>query len=346
MITKICGFNGAGKTELASMIVAGVMLDQIKHGSRVSEKGISELNAGGFKGFETAPHYVFCNWKVTVKYKGKEYHSWDLNPYDIGLFNGIHPIKYFPPGAILFIDESKDAYDKKNFAFFPPFLINYFVTHRHIDLNIFLLSPSADDDDKTIRELIAQVYSIQKNTNKYWFKWLFGERFLRKSIIHFNVYTGKKCIFNACENYQPVTRAGRRYLLKTGQQLLPVYSMVKVFRGNIFKHYCSFSHRWRFYLGATATTKFAYEDKPPIKVDLKTLSRKVFDNSFNAPVTWLKATVKERKDFEKRKIKANPFAKSHYDYLVPVSIPKVKLRFYTDFLKKEKRFYESFSRVV
>lgn len=344
MITKICGFNGAGKTELASMIVSDIMLNQIKHGSIVTEKGIAELNAGGFVGFKTAPHYVFCNWKVKVDYKGVEYHSWGLNPYDLGLFNGVHPIKYYPPGAYIFIDESKDCFNKKNFATFPDFLLNFLTTHRHNDLNIFLLSPSADDDDLEIRKLISQVFSIQKNTNKYWLKWLFGERFFRKSIIKYNVYTGRNCISNAVADMQPVTRKGRKYLLRTGQQLPPVHAESVVYNGNIFKRYSSFSHRWRFYVGATAKSQFAYIDSATPQLTVKELSHKVFNNQYSAPVTWFKSSIKDRKEFEKIKIKVNPFAVAYKE--VPICLMKNKMRFYVDNFRTKKRYYASLFRCL
>lgn len=126
MIKMFCGRPGSGKSYLASLLA------------------IKDMKRG---------RPVFSNYPITFRTRKHEYRSLKLTRDMIRKGT-------YPPGSLIIVDECNHWFNSRNFKDFNVQDLIFFTQHRHIGLDMFLISQHPQRVDVSIREIVNQYLEI------------------------------------------------------------------------------------------------------------------------------------------------------------------------------------------
>ena len=221
MIRIICGIPRAGKTALMTLFALQHMKGRQAHQDLIKcKKLLAPLNAGGFNYVPPEDHLVFADYTITAGAKGR-ITNYEVNGFNLGLFNDKPPTMFLPPNAQIYLDEAQKYFNSRNKKGIADFVSRFYELHGHYRLNITCTVQRPKLIDLNVRELAAEVLYVEKLEHEQ---------------------SGKRILLSrwTCSSFDNVQSAidyieSGQHKEKRGDKLEIEYA------GNIFRHYDSFA---------------------------------------------------------------------------------------------------------
>ena len=168
MITIIFGAPGSGKTSLMTHFLYDTYR---KDGRTILSKCRAEIEKENKRRDVplTIPDKppIFANYKVSFKvgYE-KMFEPYYLNPFYLGLPNGVMPTQCLPPVSKVFISEAQRYYNSRKSATMPDFVSGEYEMHRHYQLDIWMDVQRVNLIDLNIKGIAGQFIEVRGMKNQ------------------------------------------------------------------------------------------------------------------------------------------------------------------------------------